>query len=142
MFSLPVLSSLKLPSSYELLEARGVALQSCLSHEDQVKLIWRHGVPPTLITKATLKFFSGLTADQFKNWTNIFSLFALHSHFPSNDFECWVTLLASRILTQMQLSVLLLQFCKRMERMLINYHPQHAFALPSERLHQRLWAGI
>ena len=85
-------------------------------------------VPPNLgrLPSKILSSFSGLTADQFKNWTNIFSLFALHSHFPSNDFECWRHfILASRILTQMQLSatdvelvhVLLLQFCKRVERM-------------------------
>jgi len=32
---------------------------------------------------------TGLTADQLKNWTNIFSLFALRNHLSCNNFECW-----------------------------------------------------
>ena len=85
-------------------------------------------VPSNLgrIPSKILSSFNGLTADQLKNWTNIFSLFALHSCLAPDDFECWRHfILASRILTQMQLSVtdielihvLLLQFCKRVERM-------------------------
>lgn len=70
--------------------------------------------------------FSGFTADQFKNWTNIYSLFALYNILPSEDFECWKHfVLASRILNQMEVSksdiqlvdALLMQFCKRTERM-------------------------
>ena len=85
-------------------------------------------VPPYLgrLPHKILSSFAGLTADQLKNWTNIFSLFALHNHLPHNDLECWRHfVLASRILSQLQISAsdvqlahaLLLQFCKRVERM-------------------------
>ena len=96
-----------------------VSLQECV---DSVCVPSNLGRLPSKI----LSSFSGLTADQLKNWTNIFSLFALHSHLSSDDFECWRHfILASRILTQMQLStndvelahVLLLQFCRRVQRM-------------------------
>ena len=84
--------------------------------------------PPNLgrLPSKILSSFAGLTADQLKNWTNIYSLFALHDCLPSDDFECWRHfILASRILTQMQLSTsdiqlahaLLTQFCKRVQRM-------------------------
>lgn len=70
--------------------------------------------------------FSSFTADQFKNWTNIFSLFALRDRLCTEDLECWRHfVLASRLLTQVQLSssdlqladAFLLQFCRRVERM-------------------------
>lgn len=45
--------------------------------------------------------FAGFTADQFKNWTNLFSLFSLRDVLPSEHLECWRHLvLASRILCQ------------------------------------------
>lgn len=72
-------------------------IQSCV---DSVQ------VPPDLgrIPSKILSSFSGLTADQLKNWTNIFSLFAMHNQLESNDFECWRHfVLASRILTQLQI---------------------------------------
>jgi len=95
-----------------------VAIQECV---DVVQ------VPPSLgrLPSKVLSSFAGLTADQLKNWTNIFSLFALRDHLSSNDFECWHHfVLASRILTQLQLSTsdvqlahALLQFCRRVEQM-------------------------
>ena len=74
--------------------------------------------------------FAGLTAEEFKNWTNLYSLFSLRDILPADDFECWRHfVLASRILTQTEISVidvqladaLLLQFCKRVERMFGRY---------------------
>ncbi len=66
-------------------------------------------IPPGLgrLPSKIMSGFSGLTAaDQLKNWTNIFSLFALYDHLPSNDLECWRHfVLASRILSQLQVSV-------------------------------------
>lgn len=85
-------------------------------------------VPPT-VGRIPLKIassFAGFTANQFQNWTNIFSLMVLHDLLPTDDFECWRHfVLASRLLTQMHLSLndiqladaLLLQFCRRIERM-------------------------
>jgi hypothetical protein len=70
--------------------------------------------------------FSGFTADQLKNWTNLFSLIALRDILPSDHFQCWGHfVLASRLLCQMRISdvdikladALLLQFCRRAERL-------------------------
>ncbi len=83
-------------------------------------------IPPGLgrLPSKIMSGFSGLTADQLKNWTIIFSLFALYDHLPSNDLECWRHfVLASRILSQLQVSMsdvelahaLLQQFCRRAE---------------------------
>ena len=33
--------------------------------------------------------FSGLTADQWKNWTNIYSLYALRGVIPDEHYFCW-----------------------------------------------------
>lgn len=49
--------------------------------------------------------FSGFTADQFKNWTNLFSLIVLRDILPSQDLHYWrYFVLASRILCQMSIS--------------------------------------
>ena len=70
--------------------------------------------------------FSGFTADQFKNWTNIFSLMTLHSILPSEDLKCWRYFVqASRILCQTKLNdedikladAFLLQFCCQVEKL-------------------------
>ena len=64
--------------------------------------------------------FSGFTADQFKNWTTIYSIPALYGILPSEHLQCWRHfVLACRILCKQSLSVadirladaLLLQFC-------------------------------
>ena len=68
--------------------------------------------------------FSGFTADQFKNWTNIYSLMVLYDILPSDHLNCWrYFVLASRILCQMKISdaeikladAFLLQFCCKVE---------------------------
>ena len=65
--------------------------------------------------------FSGFTADQFKNWTTIYSIPALYGILPSEHLQCWRHfVLACRILCKQSLSIadtrladaLLLQFCK------------------------------
>ena len=85
-------------------------------------------VPP-MVGRIPLKIassFAGFTADQFKNWTNLFSLVALHDILPSDHLEFWRHfVLASRLLSQMRISLtyvkladaLLLQFCRCVERM-------------------------
>ena len=71
--------------------------------------------------------FSGFTADQFKNWTNLFSLIALRDILPSQHLQYWrYFVVASRILCQMSISdseieradAFLLQFCCRVEQLL------------------------
>ena len=77
------------------------------------------------IPKNIFNCFGSFTADQMKNWTNIFSLFTLRQFLLDEHWECWKHfVLASRILCQQKLShtdvtlvdALLLQFCRRLER--------------------------
>ena len=49
--------------------------------------------------------FAGLTADQWMNWTNIFSLHALRDILPSRDIDCWSLFVqASTLLRQCTIS--------------------------------------
>lgn len=66
--------------------------------------------------------FSGVPADQTKNWITIFSIPAIYSIHPCPHFECWRhSVLACRFLCKKSLSAtdislsdaLLLQFCNR-----------------------------
>ena len=70
--------------------------------------------------------FSGFTADQFKNWTNLFSIMVLHDILPTEHMQCWRYFVqASRILCQMTITdaqirladAFLLQFCRRVENL-------------------------
>ncbi|CAG2197637.1 unnamed protein product [Mytilus edulis] len=69
--------------------------------------------------------FGGFTADQWKNWTNVFSIFALKGVIPSEDFEVWRKfVLASRCITTKTITTvdilkyekLILEFCSGFER--------------------------
>lgn len=68
--------------------------------------------------------FSGFKADQFKSWTNLYSIPALFDILPAQHLECWRHfVLACRILSQHKISSteldladgLLIQFCRRVE---------------------------
>ena len=68
--------------------------------------------------------FSGFTADQYKNWTNLFSLICLIDVLPEEHIKCWrVFVMASRVLSKYALSsddiaggdALLIQFCRLAE---------------------------
>lgn len=70
--------------------------------------------------------FSSFTADQFKNWVIYYSLLTIRDILDNEDIECWChfvltcRLLCSRGITLEQLKLadaLLMQFCKRTERM-------------------------
>ena len=70
--------------------------------------------------------FAGFKADQFKTWITIYSIPALHTILSNDHLECWRHfVLACRILCKHVLSnadinladALLLQFCKRVQRM-------------------------
>ena len=70
--------------------------------------------------------FSSFTAEQFKNWVNHFSIIALRDILPSSHLECWrhfvlacrIICLKSLTTNQVKLAdALLLQYCKRVERM-------------------------
>ena len=122
-------------------------------------------IVPTGIGRIPFKIingFAGFKADQFKNWVNIYSIPSLFGIFETDHLECWRHfVLASRILCKHNLTVndvnladaLLLQFCKRVQRMygenvitpnmhlhchlkdvLLDYGPSHEFWLfPYER---------
>ena len=88
-----------------------------------------HTIVPSDIGRIPHKIassFASFTADQFKNWVIYFSPIALRGILVGDDFECWRHLvLACRILCRKKLNAdqvqlanaLLLQFCKRTERM-------------------------
>ena len=70
--------------------------------------------------------FSGFTADQWKNWTVVYSLFALKGVLPEDHPECWrhfvlaCKLLGKKILTDDDIELgdrHLMEFCKKFERL-------------------------
>ena len=70
--------------------------------------------------------FSGFNADQFKNWTIIFSMYALYEFLPREHLICWQKfVLACRILCCKVISLqdihladeLLLKFCRNFEQL-------------------------
>ena len=69
---------------------------------------------------------ASLTADQWKNWTCIYSLYALHNILPPEHLNCWwlfvqaCNLICHPILsndTICKIDELLLSFCKTFERL-------------------------
>lgn len=102
--------------------------------------------------------FSGFTADQFKNWTNLFSLIIFSNiSIPVDHINCWrYFVLASRIFSKTNINesdvlmgdALLLKFCRRVEELygkkyitpnmhlschlkdcILDYGPSHGFWL-------------
>lgn len=99
--------------------------------------------------------FSGFTADQWKNWTTVYSLFALKGVLPDKHLECWryfvlaCKSLGMRVLTVDDIELgdrYLMEFCKAFEELygkdlvtpnmhlhghlkecLLDYGPFHAF---------------
>ena len=99
--------------------------------------------------------FSGFTADQWKNWTKVYSLFALKGVLPDQHLGCWhyfvlaCKSLGKRVLTVDDIELgdrYLMQFCKAFEQLygkdlvtpnmhlhghlkecLLDYGPFHAF---------------
>ena len=68
--------------------------------------------------------FAGFTGDQYKNWTNLFSVIALHDILTGDHLQCWYYFVqASRLLCQMSITdaqiqladAFLLHFCCRVE---------------------------
>ena len=66
-----------------------------------------------------------LTADEWKNWTCVYSLFVLHDILPKEHLECWwlfvqaCMLVCQPILTHERIRIdeLLLNFCKTFQRL-------------------------
>lgn len=70
--------------------------------------------------------FAGFTADQWRNWTLLYSLCCLKEFLPHRDYNCWLafvkacTLLCRRSITIQQLDeadALLLNFCQMFEQL-------------------------
>lgn len=70
--------------------------------------------------------FSGFTADQWKNWTTVYSLFALKGILPENHLECWrhfvlaCKLLGKKVLTYGDIELgdrHLMEFCRTFEEL-------------------------
>ena len=71
------------------------------------------------------KMFSGFTAEQWKNWVTVFSLFALFRHLPKRDYSCWAhfviacSLLCTTLVKLRDVGIAhdhLLKFCKEFEK--------------------------
>lgn len=85
-------------------------------------------VPPNIgrIPRKIASSFAEFTAEQWKNWTNIYSLFALRDLLPTAHYRCWEAfVLACRLLCSTCISaeelqkadLLLLQFCRKVEEL-------------------------
>lgn len=70
--------------------------------------------------------FSGFTADQWRNWTLLYSLCSLKPHLPHKDYDCWLLfvkachLLCRRSITLKQLDdadSFLLEFCHKFDQL-------------------------
>ena len=83
-------------------------------------------VPSTIgrIPKKIASAFGGFTAEQWLNWTLVYSLYALRGVIPDEDYKCWESFfLACRLLSYPVLSDIvikkadlpLLHFCRKIE---------------------------
>ena len=93
--------------------------------EDRVKCI----TTPKDVGRMPLKIsssFSGFTADQWRNWTTIFSSVCLKGVLPQAHLNCWLLfvkaciLLCSRIISKpsvISADLFLLQFCKKFQQL-------------------------
>lgn len=108
----------------KILMAKGLlseeALQTIQLRVDSVN------VPSTIgrIPKKIATAFGGFTAEQWMNWTLVYSLYALRGLIPDQDYKCWEAfVLACRLLTNPVLTdiaikkadLLLLNFCRKVE---------------------------
>ena len=96
-------------------------LQTIQERVDKAQVPSDIGKLPGKIDKFT---FQGFTADELKNWTILFSLYALKGILPDDHLECWrYFVLACRFLCNQCISYAdlqtaheyLLKFCKRCE---------------------------
>ena len=102
-------------------------------------------VTPHNVGRVAMKIsskFSGLSADQWKNWVLIFSAIALKGNIPSDHYQCWLVyvrackLLLSRSLTIEQTTSAdqyLVLFCKKFESLFGGEH-----CTPNLHLHLHL----
>ena len=105
-------------------------------------------VPSTLgrIPHKIASACASFTADQWKTWTNVFSMFALHRLMGDEHLECWrLFVLASRMLSTPMITVgdaeeghrMLLEFCNQFELL---YGPEKV--TPNMHLHAHILSCI
>lgn len=102
-------------------------------------------ITPHSVGRVSMKIgstFSGLSADQWKNWIVLFSAIALKGNIPVNHYQCWLlyiracTLLCSRTLTAEQIESAdsyLHLFCRQFQAI---FGPQ--YCTPNLHLHLHL----
>ena len=78
------------------------------------------------IPRKIMSNFDSLTADEWKHWTLIFSVYALHGILPDDHYKCWCKfVVACRILLQIKLTessvnaahLCLVDFCKQFQEL-------------------------
>ena len=85
-------------------------------------------VPPNIgrIPRKVKSGFASFTADEWKHWILIYSLFALYEVLPTRDYNCWYVfveacqLLCQATITKMQVlhaHDLIVKFCKMFEEL-------------------------
>ena len=91
-------------------------------------------VPPPKIGRIPRKIASGFysfTADEWKNWVLVYSLYSLVDVLPTHDYQCWCLfvdacrLLCQLVITEQEILAaheLITKFCKKFEEL---YGPQH-----------------
>ena len=91
-------------------------------------------VPPPKIGRIPHKIASGFysfTADEWKNWVLVYSLYSLVDVLPTHDYQCWCLfvdacrLLCQLVITEQEILAahgLITKFCKKFEEL---YGPQH-----------------
>lgn len=104
------------------------------------------------IPRKIMTGFSNFSADQWKNWTLLFSLVALNGVIPTNDLECWrhfvkmCTLICTPFLSLSDIEQAhghAIQFCQTVETVWeTNNNPKHASSLTPQRLPFRLRPNI
>ena len=102
-----------------------LSYQSFVTIEERVRSITTPKDIGRLPQKISFSF-SGFTADQWKNWTTIFSIVCLKGILPQDHLNCWIlftkacNLLCSRVIHKNALvsaDLFLQQFCKKFEEL-------------------------
>lgn len=116
-----------------------ISLQQIQEKVDKAEVPSDVGKLPGKIDKFS---FDGFTADEIKNWTLIFSIYALHGILPKRHLECWrlfvisCQYLCNQAITKADIIIAdqyMVKFCRRFEEL---YGQDHV--TPNMHLHAHL----